>query len=178
MARKGNHGGRREGAGRPKGSGKFGEPTVPIRVPKSLFKHIVQVIQGNGFKVPLYSSRVQAGFPSPADDYIEAKLDLNEHLIRHPAATFLVKATGDSMIGVGIYEGSILIVDRSLEAKDGSIVIAGVNGELTVKTLRKKGKDFFLTPENPKYKPIQITAEMDGTIWGVVTSVIHDLRPR
>lgn len=176
MARKSNHGGHREGAGRPKGSGKYGEATVPIRVPKSLYKYVVQAIQGNGFKVPLYSSRVQAGFPSPADDYIEAKLDLNEHLIKHPAATFLVRATGDSMIGAGIYEGSILVVDRSLEAKDGSIVIAAINGDLTVKRLKKKGKECSLVPENPKFKPIKITEDMDGMIWGVVTTTIHDVQ--
>ena len=176
MPKKKRHGGRREGSGRPPGSGKFGEPTIPLRIPKSLYKYVVQAIQGNGFKIPLYSSRVQAGFPSPADDYIEAKLDLNEYLIKNPASTFLVKATGDSMIGAGIQEGSILVVDRSIEAKDGCIVIAAINGELTVKRLKKRGKECSLMPENPKYKPIKITEEMDGTIWGVVTTTIYDVR--
>src|SRR5471030_2397814 len=87
---------------------------------------------------PLFAARVPAGFPSPADDYIERSLDLNEHLIRHPAATFFVRASGDSMTG-SIHSGDLLVVDRSLEAADGSVVIAVIDGELTVKRLRRRG---------------------------------------
>ncbi|WP_010304068.1 LexA family protein [Candidatus Odyssella thessalonicensis] len=121
----------------------------------------------------LFSSRVQAGFPSPADDYAEKSLDLNEHLISHPAATFFVRVSGDSMIGAGIHNDDILVVDRSLKAKHNSIVIAVLNGELTVKRLKIYPDKCVLAPENPAYKNIVITPEMDFTVWGVVTSVVH-----
>jgi DNA polymerase V len=118
---------------------------------------------------------VTAGFPSPAEDYIEGSLDLNEHLIKHPAATFFVKVTGNSMINAGIHPGDILIVDRSLEPADSKVVIAVVNGDLTVKRIRMKKGDIVLMPENKDYKPLQIEAEMSFEIWGVVTNVIHPL---
>lgn len=121
----------------------------------------------------LYACRVDAGFPSPADDHIERSLDLNEYLIHHPVATFFVRVNGDSMINVGIHHQDILVVDRSLEPKDGSIIIAVLNGELTVKTLEYRNKCPFLVPANPAYQPIQIIPEMAFSIWGVVTSVIH-----
>jgi len=124
-------------------------------------------------ELPLYSCKISAGFPSPADDHIEGKLDLNTHLIKHPSATFFVKATGDSMIGAGIHEGDILVVDRSLEPRNGKIIIAAVDGSLTVKRLVKKGKNAMLSPENSKYKPIKLTENNDIIIWGVVTNVIH-----
>ena len=116
---------------------------------------------------------MQAGFPSPADDYIERHLDLNQHLIQHPAATFILIATGDSMTGAGIYSGDMLIVDKSLEAVDGRVVIAALDGELTVKRLSRKNGRVQLLPENPQFKPIDITHEQDLLIWGVVTYVIH-----
>jgi len=122
---------------------------------------------------PLYMAAIEAGFPSPADDYIEGRLDLNRHLIRHPAATFFVRVSGNSMIDAGIFPGDILIVDRSLEAVDRKIVIAVVNGELTVKRLRIRSGQPFLEPENDQYAPIEITPDMAFEIWGVVTNVIH-----
>lgn len=125
------------------------------------------------FSLPVYSSRVQAGFPSPAEDYIEGKLDLNEHLIQHKAATFFVRASGDSMINAGIFPNDLLIVDRALEAKSGSIVIAVLNGELTVKRLEIKDGTPLLCPENPSYPCIPFTSFDDFSIWGVVTHVIH-----
>ncbi len=124
----------------------------------------------------LYLSRVQAGFPSPADHYVEKSLDLNEHLIEHPAATFFVRVSGDSMIGAGIHNNDILIVDRSLKAKHNSIVIAVLNGELTVKRLKLQPNRCVLTPENPDYPEIVITGEMDFRIWGVVTAVVHQFK--
>lgn len=127
---------------------------------------------------PLFLNSVQAGFPSPADDYIERKLDLNEHLVAHPAATFFVRVEGDSMLGVGIHKGDILIVDRSLAAESGSIVIAFLNGEFTVKTLKKEGKVVWLVPENPKFPRLKIEPGWDFQVWGVVTYVIHDVRSR
>ena len=124
---------------------------------------------------PLFSEQVAAGFPSPADDYLENQLDLNEHLIKHPAATFFVQVAGDSMIGAGIHSGDILVVDRALEAVDKKVVIAAVHGEFTVKRLRKYKDRLVLMPENNKYKPLSIENEADLEIWGVVTSVIHML---
>ena len=122
---------------------------------------------------PFYTYAVEAGFPSPAEDYVEGSLDLNKHLIKHPAATFFVKVSGDSMIDAGIYPDDILIVDRSLEAVDKKIVIAVIDGELTVKRLRYRDSLLFLEPENCGYLPIKITEEMAFEVWGVVTNVIH-----
>jgi len=123
--------------------------------------------------LPLYMTSIEAGFPSPADDYIEGALDLNQHLIKHPAATFFVRVSGESMIKAGIYPGDILIVDRSLEAVDKRIVIAVLDGELTVKRLRIRTCRPSLEPENDRYAPIEIKPDMAFEIWGVVTNVIH-----
>ena len=129
--------------------------------------------QTTGIKLPLYMTSIEAGFPSPADDYIEGSLDLNEHLVKHPAATFFVRVSGESMIKAGIFPGDILIVDRSLEAVDKKIVIAVVDGELTVKRLRIRSGIPSLEPENDRYAPIVIKPDMAFEIWGVVTNVIH-----
>ena len=126
-------------------------------------------------KRPLFLIPVSAGFPSPADNYIENRLDLNKHLIRHPAATFFVKVKGDSMIEAGIHSGDILIVDRALEATDKKVVIAVIDGELTVKRIRITEGRIFLLPENRDYSPTEITDEVNFEIWGVVTNVIHTL---
>lgn len=170
-----SHGGARKGAGRPKGQGKYGEETKLVRLPVSRVTEVMGYIGTGGvsYKVPLYGGTVRAGFPSPADDYIETMLDLNEYLIKHPAATFLVKASGDSMINAGIQSGDILVVDRSLEAVDGKIIIAALNGELTVKRLRRQQGQFQLLAENPNYPAIDITEEYEIVVWGVVTHVIH-----
>ena len=126
-------------------------------------------------RLPLFLSRVRSGFPSPADDYIEKKLDLNEHLIDHPSATFFVKVKGDSMINAGIFSGDMLIVDRSKEATNNKIIVAVVNGEFTVKRLRKHFDKVTLMPENPNYRPIEITDTTDFEVWGVVVHVIHSV---
>lgn len=123
---------------------------------------------------PLFTSTVSAGFPSPADDYIERHLDLNELLVKHPTATFFVRVEGQSMINAGIKSGDILIVDRSLSPSSGHVVIAVLNGDFLVKKLHKRGNQTWLLPENPKYQPMQITDESNFEIWGVVTSVIHN----
>lgn len=125
------------------------------------------------YSIPLYASKVQAGFPSPADDYVECSLDLNKELIRHPSATFILIAAGDSMIDAGIHPGDKLIVDRSVEAVDGKIVIAALAGELTVKRLSRRGNRVQLLPANPKFKPIDISEESELVIWGVVMHIIH-----
>ena len=190
------HGGKRSGAGRRPGSNRFGESTTRIRVPHS----IVPIVNGlldnivnlrnarssdiealplaqtpSAAAVPLFSSLISAGFPSPADDHIENQLDLNEHFVRNPAATFCVRATGESMIGAGIFPGDILVVDRSREAVHGAIVIAVVADELTVKRLHKKDGELALYPENPDYRPIHISNEMKLVIWGVVSGVLRKL---
>jgi len=153
-------GGKREGAGRPRG-----EPTKIVRLPLSQLTH----------QLPIFASKVQAGFPSPADDYIEGYLDLNSKFIKRPAATFVLQATGESMLGAGIFPGDWLLVDRSMTPTDGRVVIAAVDGELTVKRLSKKGNKIQLLPANPKFPPIDITEDSDMVIWGVVTLVLHEL---
>ena len=125
--------------------------------------------------IVLFTCPVNAGFPSPAADYIEEKLDLNVHLVKHPAATFFVRANGDSMTGAGIFNGDILVVDRSLNPKNQNVVVAIVNGDFTVKKLYASDGNVSLIPENPKYKPIEITDGTDLRVWGVVTYVIHKL---
>lgn len=131
--------------------------------------------QQRGLKLPLFLSRIWAGFPSPADDYLDRTLDLNEFLISHPAATFFVKVEGDSMINAGINSGDILVVDRSVEPKNRHVVVAVLNGEFTVKRLLKENGHVRLCPDNPRYQPIEITPEIDFDIWGVVRHVIHSL---
>ncbi len=116
---------------------------------------------------------VSAGFPSPATDYMENKLDLNEYLIKHPAATFIVKASGTSMSQAGILSGDLLIVDRSISPSNDNIVIASIFGDLTVKKILKKKKSLFLISANDEYPSIEVKEEMECFIWGVVTYVIH-----
>ena len=186
-----SHGGARKGAGRKKNSGSFKEETKVIRVPISLVDSLIPTIEvyksqvkskvevfltkdnPTELSIPIFTSRVQAGFPSPADDHLEDALDLNTHLIHHKEATFFVKAQGDSMLGAGIQQGDILIVDKSLSAKSGKIVIAVVDGEFTVKRLHKYKGNITLKAENPEFQDIKIGGTDELIIWGVVTSVIH-----
>jgi len=123
--------------------------------------------------LPLFGSKIPAGFPSPADDHLEATIDLNRQYVRHPAATFFVRVQGHSMIGAGIHNGDMLVVDRSLDAQSGAIVIAVVNGELTLKRLIMTGDEVWLMPENTEFQPLQITDGMELQVWGVVAHVIH-----
>jgi len=168
------HGGKRERAGRPKGRNVYGEATKPIRIPQSKIAHVLTYLQESVlFSRPLYSNKVSAGFPSPADSDIECSLDLNTHLIQHPAATFFLRVSGDSMQNAGIQSGDLLIVDKSLEPSDGKIVIAALDGELTVKRLVKRGGCVQLVPENDRYPIIEVNDRQDLLIWGVVTHVIH-----
>lgn len=130
---------------------------------------------GIKLNIPFYLSSVSAGFPSPAQDYVEKVLDLNELLIRRPAATYFVRASGDSMCDAGINEGDVLIVDRSLQAKEGDIVIAALEGELTVKQLQLK-PSCQLLPRNSAYHPIMISEADTLELFGVVTYVVHSVR--
>ena len=135
--------------------------------------HIYKSEKHAKYKLPLFISRIPAGFPSPADDYIDKNLDLNEYLIKHPAATFFVRVEGDSMVDAGIHSGDILIVDRTLEAINNKIVVAILDGEFTVKRIRKIKNELYLLPENSNFDPIEITEEMNFEVWGVVAYVIH-----
>ena len=123
--------------------------------------------------LPLFTSSVPAGFPSPADDYIEEKLDLNEYLVKHPSATYFARASGDSMVERGIQDGALLIVDRSIQPRQDHIVIAAINGELTCKTLDIKNKQ--LLAANPAYAPVALNESMDFIIEGVVIHAINPL---
>ena len=121
---------------------------------------------------------MSAGFPSPAQDYLDGKLDLNSYLIKHPAATFFMRMTGDAMIDAGIFDNDLLIVDRSIEPENDSIIIAVLNGELTVKQIIKNQKGIYIKSnlkESNKQNIFEITEDIDFTIWGVVTKVIHEL---
>lgn len=125
---------------------------------------------------PLFLSRVPAGFPSPAEDYVECSLDLNEYLVTHREATFFMRVQGHSMTGAGINDGDLLVVDRSIEAGHGDIVVAVVDGELTIKRLSSRGGRVRLLAENPAFAPIELKDGQELAVWGVVTSVIHRVR--
>jgi DNA polymerase V len=183
-----SRGGKRPGAGRKPGSGRFGEPTQLVRVPVSHLARLenwlsrLQIRDAELYQpphsptqaqVPLFLSQVRAGFPSPADDYVEQSLDMNAYLFKHPAANFMLRVKGDSMMDAGIFEGDILVVDRSIEPADGKIVIAALKGELTVKRLVKNAQGVWLKAENAAYPPIAIPEDNDLVIWGVVTSVVR-----
>jgi len=189
------HGGTRIGAGRKKGSSVYGESTKAIRVPESMLSEVKTMLNQRKqlFKnsnstpacfsypantpktinIPLFSGKVAAGFPSPADDYIEKTLDLNDLLVQKPAATFFVRAEGESMLGAGIHSNDILVVDRSIDPVVGKIVICALNGELTVKRLNSIGEEIVLGAENPAYADIIVQKDIELVIWGVVTNVIH-----
>lgn len=125
------------------------------------------------YEIPLFTSRPQAGFPSPGDDQIEKVLDINDLVVRNPASTFFVRVEGDSMIGAGIFSGDVLVVDRSIVPKDGSIVVAAVYGELVVKRLRSRGETHELISENEAYPPISISENEDCFVWGVVVGSVR-----
>ncbi|MGJ8620072.1 MAG: LexA family protein [Methylophilaceae bacterium] len=189
-----SRGGKRLNAGRKTGTGKFREPTAVVRVPASqkervvdFFEHyqakknannisefMVPTIDPSKLALPLFSSSVRAGFPSPADDHVEDRLDLNDYLIKQPDATFFVRIIGDSMIDAGIFEGDIAVVDRARLASIGNTVLAVIDGEFTIKILSKsdKGKPVLL-PANPVFSPIEIKEGMNFEIWGVVTGTVR-----
>ena len=123
-------------------------------------------------ELPLFQTGISAGFPSPADDYVEDRIDLNRELIKNPSSTFLGRINGDSMIKAGIGDGDLIVVDKSIEPKINSIVVCVIDGEFTVKRFTMIGDDYFLMPENDKYKPIKVSRENDFRIWGTVTYTI------
>ncbi len=124
--------------------------------------------------LPLFEG-VRAGFPSPAADFIDVSIDLNKHLIKHPSATFYARAKGDSMKDAGIFDGDLLIVDKSIDPADGKIAICYLNGEFTVKRIKKEKDQVWLIPANTAYQPIKMEEGSNLTIWGIVTHVIKSL---
>lgn len=126
--------------------------------------------------LPLFAARVQAGFPSPADDHLERSIDLNEELIQHPAATFFVRVKGESMHDAGIQSGDILVVDRSLAPTDRKIVVAMIDGEFTVKRFRNQDGRIFLEAANDQFPKIEVSGDQELVVWGVVSFVIHPAR--
>ncbi|MEE9351713.1 MAG: translesion error-prone DNA polymerase V autoproteolytic subunit [Thiotrichaceae bacterium] len=190
-------GGIRVGAGRPKGRNAYGEATRPMRIPLSLLEPVEQLLSDfsqqyrsnksndigqvipfavnvkKSLRIPLYGSKVAAGFASPADDFVEDYLDLNQLLVKHHEATFFVRVSGHSMVDAGIQPEDILVVDRSLEPVHGKIVIAVVDTEVTVKRLSTTDGTITLKAENPEYADIPVTGDLH--IWGVVTSIIHQV---
>lgn len=189
MKMENKHGGKREGAGRKQ---KYDEATKTIRVPESSvleikaflskrkksteISDIRQVDPVTQVEIPLASERVQAGFPSPAQDYVDKKLDLNEHLIRNVNATFIVRVNSLSMINAGLDVNDELIVDRSLDAKHRDVVIALVDNDFTVKRLMIENGEHWLKAENPEFDDIHFNDGQELIIWGVVTRVIKNFR--
>lgn len=145
---------------------------------KSVQKKTIEIFKikaGSIKELDLFTSHIPAGFPSPAEDFIERQLDLNDYLIRNKSATFLVRVNGHSMKNAGIQDGDMVVVDRSVEATDGKVILGVLNGEFTIKKLVKENGRIFLQPENEKFSAIEITPEMDFKIWGVVTFSLHKL---
>ena len=193
-------GGNRVGAGRKVGTGKFGEPTKVLRIPISQdavisdfleayqrkqqklgFEPVTEItlpaIDAKRAYLPLFGSKVPAGFPSPADDHLEKRLDANEFLIDQQDATFFVTIQGESMINAGLLSGDKAVVDRSKQAKVGNIVMAMVDGEFTIKTLSKAKSGMpRLLPANPAFPVIEIKEGMEFEIWGVVTGSFRRFR--
>ena len=180
-------GGCRAGAGRKPGTGLYSEPTKPIRVPESQVNTVLGYLSAYRKNaaalpiatdtprrfIPVMSHGVPAGFPSPADDYVQDRVDLNEHLLLHRDASFILRVSGWSMVGAGIHDGDEIIVDRAIEPLDGHVVVAVISGELTVKRLKKSGKRIRLAAENPEYPDIELSEGGELVIWGVVTRVLH-----
>jgi DNA polymerase V len=192
MDNKTQHGGKRSGAGRKLS---YGEPTKQIRIPESqvtaVLNHLSRLYhptpqdgqKTNGIYpimfetppvlIPLMSHRIPAGFPNPADDYIEDRIDLNKHLILHREATFVLRVSGWSMINAGIHDGDEIIVDRALTPRHGNVIVAVVNNDLTIKRLHYTEQGIRLVPENPDFPDIIIKPDEELQIWGVVTRVLH-----
>lgn len=122
--------------------------------------------------IPLFGEAIHAGFESPATDYEESRIDLNSYLTKYPEATFYARVTGDCMTGSGIFDGDLLVVDRSLKPRNGDVVVGVMDGEFILRVFFKTGDQVYLMPDNPRYHPIAITAESHFEIWGVVPHTI------
>ena len=149
-------------------------PVLPIKSDGSI-SDIWLVDDSQSVELPYYDTKVQAGFPSPAEDHLEQRLDLNTLVIDNPSATFFVRVAGESMRGIGITDGDILVVDRSIENWENRIVVAVIDSEFTIKRFTKRNGKVVLEAENPDYPPIKITEEMDFSVWGVVCWTLKKL---
>ena len=123
--------------------------------------------------VPVLGDAVPAGFPSPAEDYLDMDLNLHDYLVRNPAATFCVRVSGGSMVSADIKSGDVMVIDRALDPTNNSIVLAVLNGEFTVKRIKKRANELYLIEDNEQYQPMKITKDVDFQVWGVVTFIIH-----
>jgi DNA polymerase V len=163
-------GGKREGAGRPK---VHHEPTERIRVPARMLADVKRFVAGNGLTLPVYSGRVSAGYPMPAEDTIEDRVDIASLLGGNLEDAFIVYANGDSMKDAGIFDGDALLVQPRVKASNGKIVVAAVDGQVTVKFLIVKKGKAYLMPANPAYDEIPIDDEHGVVIWGVVETSLR-----
>ncbi len=194
-----NRGGKRQGAGRKPGGGKYGEPTVALRVPtsqKPVICDFLDALQEKKDRIskdnvaeliklgetrhlislPLYMTKVATGFPSPADDHVEKRLNPSDYLVQNDTATFFVRVKGDSMIDAGIFEDDVLVIDRSRVPVIGDIVLAVLDGEFTVKTLGKSKKAPRLIPANKSYPVIEVKEHQSFEVWGVVTGSMRKFK--
>lgn len=137
---------------------------------------VFDIDQRAGIEIPFFDVGVAAGNPSYVQEYFPDSINISEELVKNPKATFCVRVSGQSMVGAGIDDGDLLIVDKEIEARDGQIILAVINGDYTVKRLLKKEDAYYLQPENPDFEPLRITQFMDFRIWGVVTGLIKKLR--
>lgn len=126
-------------------------------------------------QLPLVQEGISAGFPSPANDFLDISIDLNKELIKHPSTTFYGRVRGDSMINAGLSDGDLLIIDKSLDPKNDKIAVCFIDGEFTVKRIKIEQNKLWLIAENEKYKPIEVTEDNEFMIWGIVTTVIKNV---
>lgn len=160
--------------GRPKGTGKFGEATCTVRVPVSMAEEIKEYAQRRGYQLPMFENTVSAGILTAVGDEVVESINIMQALVRHPDDTFCVRVQGESMTGVGIMPGDVLVVDRKEEVRNGKIVVAAVHGEgCTVKRLERQGGQVRLMPENPDFEPIVVGKEDELRIFGCVRGVVR-----
>jgi DNA polymerase V len=144
----------------------------PIKLHQSSTLDLYSALTDTALSLPLASDKISAGFPSPASDFVDVAIDLNKHLIKHPSSTFFGRVRGQSMQDVGISDGDLLVIDKSLEPEDGKIAVCFIDGEFTVKRIRLEKDGCYLMPANEAFKPIHVTADNEFLLWGIVTHVI------
>lgn len=145
------------------------------QLPKSKIIDIYTVLEAGTLKLPYIGSGIRAGFPSPAEDFLDVSIDLNQELVRNPSATFYARVKGDSMNDAGINDGDLLIIDKSLEPKDSKVAVCYIDGEFTIKRIKIEKDCCWLVPANTGFNPIKVTEENDFLIWGIVVYVIKSL---
>lgn len=166
-------GGKRKGAGRPKGTGKFGEPTKAVRLPISKIDDIMNFIECDALTLPVYSTKAQAGYPAPDDNVPAEKVNLTDRLMENPKAMFLARMDDSAMEKIGIFPDDLLLADKSVEPQDGHVVVAVLDGKFIIRRLVVKNGKIELKSENPKFPTIKIKDAAKFNIWGVVRRVIH-----